>query len=107
MLLTFLGLMNLRTALSFLVFCVTGGMNNVRIDDSPLAQRQAFVLQMAIDDSEDYRHELIFHQQVSEVHDRGVFRDWRNQSQTRGLAYGRDFIQYLFHHGVAQGIGTY
>jgi hypothetical protein len=41
-LVTFLGLMPLGIALSFLVLGRAGGMNNGGFDDGTLAQRQAF-----------------------------------------------------------------
>ena len=70
-LITFLGLMHLGIALSFLVLGRAGGMNDGGIDDGALAQRQAFLLHITVDDR---RGQLMLFQQVPEVHDRSVFR---------------------------------
>ena len=99
----FLGLMHLGIALSFPVLGRAGGMNDGGIDDGALTQREAFVLQITVDDREDCRGELMLFQQVPEVHDRGVFRDRRAQGQARKLAHGCDFVERFFHGRVAQG----
>jgi hypothetical protein len=49
-------------------------MNNGGIDDGALAQGQAFLLQITVDNREDRRGQLMLFQQGPEVHDRGVFR---------------------------------
>ncbi|SOQ06754.1 hypothetical protein CFBP1573P_01535 [Pseudomonas syringae pv. persicae] len=49
-------------------------MNDGGIDDGALAQGQAFLLQITVDDREDRWGQLMRFQQVPEVHDRGVFR---------------------------------
>lgn len=94
--------MHLWIAFSVLVFSRTGRVDNRRIDDGALAQREAFLLQITVDDRQDRRRQLMILQQVSEVHDRGVFRDRRAQDQVRKLAHGRDFIQRFFHGRIAQ-----
>ncbi|MNT71250.1 hypothetical protein D3C72_2097160 [compost metagenome] len=94
--------MHLRITFSVLVFSRTGRVDNRRIDDGALAQREAFLLQITVDDRQDRRRQLMFLQQVPEVHDRGVCRDRRAQSQVRKLAHGRDFIQRFFHGRIAQ-----
>lgn len=99
----FLGLVHLGITLAFFIFGRAGGMNNGGIDDGALAQRQAFFLQITIDDRKDCRCELMLLQQVPEVHDRGVFGDWRAQRQACELAHGRDFVERFFHGRVAQG----
>lgn len=99
----FLGLVHLGITLAFFIFGRAGGMNNGGIDDGALAQRQAFFLQITIDDRKDCRCELMLLQQVPEVHDRGVFGDWRAQRQECELAHGRDFVERFFHGRVAQG----
>ena len=55
--------MHLGIALAFRVLSGIGGMNNGGIDDSALTQRQAFFLQITVDDREDCRHELMLLQQ--------------------------------------------
>jgi hypothetical protein len=60
-------------------------------------------LQITVEYRKDYRFQLMLFQQVLEIHNRGVFRDWRAQSQTRELSYERDLIRCLFHRSVAQG----
>ena len=44
--------MHLRNALAVFVLGRAGGMNDGGIDDGALAQRQAFLLQITIDDRE-------------------------------------------------------
>ena len=78
-------------------------MNNGGVDDGALAQRQAFFLQITVDDCEDGRRQFMLLQQVPEVHDRGVFRDRRTQCQTRELTHGRDFAERLLHGRITQG----
>jgi hypothetical protein len=78
-------------------------MNNGGIDDGALAQRQAFFLQITVDERKDCRCELMLLQQVPEVHDRGVFRDRRAQRQACELAHGGDFVQRFFHGRITQG----
>lgn len=73
-LVTFLGLMHLGIAFSFLVLGRAGGMNDGGIDDGALAQQQAFFVQITNDDREDRRSQLMVFQQVPEVHDCGVLR---------------------------------
>jgi hypothetical protein len=95
--------MHLGIALSFLVLGRAEGMNDGGIDDGALAQGQAFVLQITIDDREDRRGQLMLFQQMPEVHDRGVFRYRGAKGQACKLAHGRDFVERFFHGGVAQG----
>lgn len=78
-------------------------MNDGGIDDGALAQGQAFLLQITVDDRENCRRQLMLLQQVPEVHDRGVFRDRRAQCQTRELTHGRDFVECFFHGRIAEG----
>ena len=100
-LVTFLRLMHLGITLSFLVPGRARGMNDGGIDDSALAQGQAFLLQITVADREDRRGQLMFFQQVAEVHDRGVFRYRCAQGQACKLAHGRDFVERFFHGRVA------
>ena len=81
----------------------TWGMNNGSVDDGALAQRQAFLLQLTVDDRKDCRSQLMLLQQVPEVHDRGVFRNRRTQRQACKLAHGGDFVARFLHGGIAQG----
>lgn len=96
-LVTFLRLMHLEIALTFLVLGRAGGMNDGGINDGALAQGQAFLLQITFDDREDCRGQLMLFQQVPEVHDRGVFRYRGAQGQACKLAPGRDFVELFFH----------
>lgn len=94
--------MHLGVALSLFVFSRTWGVTNGGIDDGALTQRQTFFLQITVDDLKDRSRQLVLFQQVSEVHDRGVFGDRRAQSQTCELAHGRDFAERFFHGRIAQ-----
>ena len=102
-LVTFLGLMHLGIALAVFVLGRAWGMNDDRVDDGALAQRQAFLLQITVDDHKDGRRQLMLLQQVPEVHDRGVFRYRGAQVSGCKLAHGRDFVERFFHGRVAQG----
>ncbi len=77
-LVSFLRLMHLGVTLSFPVLGRAGGMNDDGINDDALAQGQAFVLQMTVDDRKDRKGQLMLFQQMPEVHDRGVFKKARN-----------------------------
>ena len=77
-------------------------MNEGGIDDGALAQRQASLLQITVDDREGRRGQLMLFQQVPEVHDRVVFRYRGAQRQACKLAHGRDFVERFFHGRVAQ-----
>ena len=101
-LITFFGLVHLWIAFTFLVFSRAGSVNNRGVDDGALAQREAFFLQITIDDRQDCRRQFMLFQQVPEIHDRSVFRDRRAEGQTSELAHRRDFIQCFFHGWVAQ-----
>lgn len=72
-------------------------MNSRGIDDGALARGQTFFLQITVDESQDRRHQFMLLQQVSEVHDHGVFGDWRAQHEMGKLAHGRDFVERFFH----------
>lgn len=94
--------MHLWIAFTVLVFSRTGRVDNRPIDDGALAQREAFLLQITVDDRQDRRRQLMFLQRVPEVHDCGVFRDRRAQGQVRKLEHGRDFTQRFVHGRIVQ-----
>lgn len=64
-------------------------MNNGAINEGALAQWQALLLQITVDDRKDRRCELMLLPQMLEVHDRGGFGDRRAQRQACELAHGR------------------
>lgn len=72
------------------------------IDDSALTQREAFFLQIDVDDRKDRRYQLMLFQQMPEIHDCGVFGDRRAQRQACELAHGFDFVGRFFHGQIAQ-----
>lgn len=59
------------------------------------------LLAITVDDRQDHPRQLMFLKEVTEVHYRGVFGDWRAQGQARKLAHGGDFVSF-FHGGIAQ-----
>ncbi|MNC62981.1 hypothetical protein D3C75_1130670 [compost metagenome] len=70
-LISFLRLMHFRVALAVLVLGRTRRVNDRRIDHRTLAQHQATVTQIAVDDLQDPTRQLMFLQQAPEVEDRG------------------------------------
>src|SRR3546814_17654055 len=81
-------------ALAVLVLGRTGRIDQRCIDDGALAQRQAAVAQIAIDDSEDASRQLVFLQQAAAVENSGFVGD-ALQVQPGKLAQDRGFVQSL------------
>jgi len=83
--------MHFRVALAVLVLDRTRRMNDRRIDHRALAQHQATVTQIAVDDLQDPARQLMFLQQAPEVEDRGFIGN-SIQMQPRELAKDICFI---------------
>src|SRR3989344_680364 len=99
-LVSLLGLVHFRVALAVLVLGRTGRIDQRCIDDGALAQRQAAVAQIAIDDSEDAGRQLVFLQQAAEVENGGFVGD-ALQVQPGKLAQDRGFVQRFLHRWIA------
>ena len=78
-LIALLRLVHFRVALAVLVLRRAQCMDDCGIDNGALAQRQALVLELAIDNLENPDSQLVLLQQVAELHDRGVFGNRRAQ----------------------------
>jgi hypothetical protein len=84
--------MHFRVALAVLVLGRTRRMNDRRTDHRALAQHQATVTQIAVDDLQDPARQLMFLQLAPEVEDRGFIGN-SIQMQPRELAQNRRFIE--------------
>ena len=95
-LVTFLRLMHLGIAFTFLVLGRAGCVDDGGVDNGALAQRQALVPQVNVGGFQDARRQLMLLQQVPKIHDRCVFGNRRAERQTSKLTHRSNLVQRLF-----------
>ncbi|MNE41940.1 hypothetical protein D3C80_1360420 [compost metagenome] len=95
-----LRLVHFRVALAVLVLGRTRRVDQRRIDDGALAQRQATIPQIAIDHRQNPSRQLVLLQQATEIEDGGFVGDTL-QAQPGKLAQDRGLVQRLLHRRIA------
>ncbi len=95
-----LGLVHLRIELAVLVLRRTERVNDRGSDDAALAQQQAALAQIAIDDLQNPTGQRVFLQQAAEVEDGGFVRD-PIQVQSGKVAQDRHFVESFLHRRIA------
>ena len=100
MLVAFLGLVHFRVAFTVLVLGGVRRINQRRIYDDALAQGQASVALIAINDGQNSGSQFVFLLQPTEVGNRGFVRN-ALQIQPSKLAQNGGVIQRLFHFRIA------
>ena len=92
--------MHLWVAFAVLVLGRARCIDQCGIDNGALAQRQATVTQIAIDNCQDASSQFVFLQQATEVEDGGFVGDTL-QAQPRELPQDGGLVQCLFHRRIA------
>ena len=79
-------------------------LNDARVHDRPLPKPQSLGLQIAVDLLEQTLPQLMLFQQMAEVQDRRLVRQWARQLQPYEPSHRLDLVEHVLHTRIAQSL---